>query len=115
MLSLQPKKVAVRKMPLIEYYDLPYRYNHTVVTVLAQTPKCLFVYWDISDKDRENLPKNSKPFLIVTNETLGYHFEVEVNDYANSWYVNIKDANCKYNVTLCMKTVGVAYHATRAA
>ena len=37
---------------LLEYYDLPYRYNETIVKILAQTPKKLFVYWDISDKDR---------------------------------------------------------------
>ena len=38
---------------LSEYYDLPYKYNKTVVKILAQTPKTLFVYWEISDKDRE--------------------------------------------------------------
>ena len=38
---------------VLEYYDLPYRYNETVVKILAQTPKILFVYWDISDSDRE--------------------------------------------------------------
>ena len=38
-----------------EYYDLPYRYNKTVVKILAQTPTNLFVYWEISDDDREKL------------------------------------------------------------
>ena len=43
---------------ILEYYDLPYRYNETVVKILAQTPKILFVYWDVSDNDRENIKKN---------------------------------------------------------
>ena len=42
---------------MIEYYDLPYRYNETVVKILAQTPKRMFVYWDISDSDREKYIK----------------------------------------------------------
>ena len=42
-----------KKVDIIEYYDLPYRYNETVVKILAQTPNTLFVYWDIADSDRE--------------------------------------------------------------
>ena len=92
----------------IEYYDLPYRYNQTVVRVLAQTPKSLFIYWDISDEDRENYKKqfgenffeNTKPVLIVHNTTLDYSFEVEINDFANSWYLHINDAKCDYTIEL---------------
>ena len=40
---------------IAEYYDLPYRYNQTVVKLLYQTPTTLFIYWDISDEDREKL------------------------------------------------------------
>ena len=80
----------------MEYYDLPYRYNQTVIRVLAQTPSTLFIYWDISDKDRKNFEKQygenffqeTKPVLIVHNDTLGYSFEVEINDFANSWYLH---------------------------
>ena len=46
-----------KKVEIVEYYDLPYRYNQTVVKVLAQTPTNLFIYWDISDKDRKNFEK----------------------------------------------------------
>ena len=37
---------------IVEYYDLPYRYNQTVIKILAQTPHSIFIYWDISDADR---------------------------------------------------------------
>ena len=91
-----------------EYYDLPYMYNKTIVKVLAQTPKTLFIYWEISKNDRENLKKTygenffetTKPILIVFNDTLHYSFEVDINDFANSWYLHINDANCEYHVEL---------------
>lgn len=97
-----------KKTNIIEYYDLPYRYNQTVVKVLAQTPNNLFIYWDISDKDRDNYKKqygenffeNTKPVLIVHNDTLNYTFEVDINDFANSWYLHINDSKCDYRVEL---------------
>ena len=96
------------KVEVVEYYDLPYRYNQTVVKVLAQTPTNLFIYWDISDKDRKNYEKkygehffeNTRPVLIVHNDTIGYSFEVEINDFANSWYLNVADSKCDYRIEL---------------
>ena len=102
------KKSNTSKINLLEYYDLPYRYNQTVVKVLAQTPKTLFVYWDISDEDRKNYVKQygedffntTKPVLIIHNVTMNYTFEIEINDFANCWYFNINDEKCEYVVEL---------------
>ena len=96
------------KIELLEYYDLPYRYNQTVVKVLYQAPTTLFIYWDISDDDRksfvaqygENFFNDTKPVLVIHNDTLHYSFEVEIDDFAKSWYLNIKDSNCTYTVEL---------------
>ena len=96
-----------------EYYDLPYMYNRTIVKVLAQTPKMLFIYWEISEDDRdlfkrlygENFFNHTKPILIVYNDTMNYSFEVEVDDFANSWYLHINDANCEYHVELGRKPI----------
>ena len=93
---------------ILEYYDLPYRYNETVVKILAQTPKILFVYWDISDDDREKYKtrygeyffNDTYPVLVVHNKTLNYYQEVEINDFANSWYLSIPDSRSEYNVEL---------------
>lgn len=101
-------KLEEKKVEIVEYYDLPYRYNQTVVKVLAQTPNNLFIYWDISDEDRENYKMKygenffevSKPVLIVHNDTLGYSFEVEINDFANSWYLHVNDSKCDYRIEL---------------
>ena len=105
----------VEALPLVEYYDLPYRYNQTVVKLLAQTPTTLFVYWDISDKDRENYIKTygehffeeTKPVLIIKNTTMDYSFEVEINDFANSWYLHVNDSKCDYSIELGRRPVSV--------
>lgn len=105
----KPKKSDVKKkFDIVEYYDLPYHYNQTVVKVLAQTPNNLFIYWEISDEDRENYKKQfgenffevSKPVLIIHNNTLGYSFEVEINDFANSWYLHVNDSKSDYKIEL---------------
>ena len=96
------------KAPIVEYYDLPYRYNQTVVKVLAQTPTTLFVYWDISDSDRANFETfygkdffyATRPVLIVHNKTKGYSFEIDINDFANSWYIHVVNSNCQYDIEL---------------
>ena len=99
---------AKEKVSVVEYYDLPYRYNQTVVKILAQTPNILFVYWGISDDDRnnfvsqygENFFNNTVPVLLVINKTMNYSYEVQINDFANSWYLHVNDANCEYQVEL---------------
>lgn len=96
---------------LPEYYDLPYKYNKTVVKILAQTPETLFVYWEISDDDRnaflekygENFFETTTPILKVHNKTKNYTFEVEINDFANCWYLHINDSKCDYEIELDRK------------
>ena len=102
------KKQTKKKVEVVEYYDLPYRYNQTVVKVLAQTPTTLFVYWDISDSDRENYINtygeyffhNTKPVLIIHNKTKNYTYEVDIDDFANSWYLRLIDSDCDYQIEL---------------
>ena len=105
------KKSSTKKKPIIEYYDLPNLYNQTIVKILAQTPTIPFVYWEISAEDRinyinkygEDFFNNTVPYLTVTNQTKNYSFEVEINDFANSWYIHIPDSDCKYDVVLFRK------------
>lgn len=96
---------------LSEYYDLPFSYNKTVVKLLAQTPETLFVYWEISDDDRkmykekfgDNFFETSTPILKVHNITMNYYFEVEINDFANCWYLHVNDSKCQYEIELDRK------------
>lgn len=101
-----------------EYYDLPFRYNKTVVKILAQTPNNLFIYWEISDEDRENLKNQygqyffeiTKPVLIIHNETMNYAFEIDINDFANSWYLHVEDSNCEYKIELGRRPIPINYN-----
>lgn len=100
-----------------EYYDLPYRYNQTVVKILAQTPTNLFIYWEISDEDRNNFKKQygeyffeiTKPVLVIHNKTLNYSFEIDINDFANSWYLKVNDSDCEYEVELGRRPIPINY------
>lgn len=107
----KPEKSTVIGYPPAEYYDLPYRYNQTTIKILAQTPHALFIYWDISDDDRkemiekygENFFYNTKPVLLVHNHTLNSYFEVEIDDFTNSWYLRTPTSGCKFTIELARK------------
>ncbi len=109
--DIERKREEESKKYLVEYYDLPYRYNETTVKILAQTPKKLFVYWDISDNDRQKYVdtfggeffNKTYPVLLVYNEDKKYVKEVEINDFANSWYIDIDDPKTKYTIQLGRK------------
>lgn len=111
--SSTKKSVSKKVDTSVEYYDLPVAYNKTIVKILAQTPFCLFVYWEISKDDQskfkkqygENFFQDTRPYLVITNETMNYSFEIEINDYSNSWYINIKDSDCKYTAKLIRKPI----------
>lgn len=91
-----------------EYYDLPYRYNHTVIKLLAQNPTTLFVYWDLNDYDRnqliqtygDNFFNETYPVLVIHNLTDNYTFEERIDDFANNWYIHVNDSKCTYTVEL---------------
>lgn len=103
---------------MLEYYDLPYRYNETTVKILAQTPKVLFVYWDIADSDRNkyietfgsDFFEKTYPVLLLYNEDKKYVKEVPINDFANSWYIDIEDSKTKYTIQLGRKFKGNDYN-----
>lgn len=119
-ISLPKKRTRskINKKEFLEYYDLPYRYNETIVKILAQTPKKLFVYWDISDDDRKNYIdkfgtdffNNTVPVLIVHNDSMNYTFEVEINDFANCWYIDINDSKCKYTIEFGRRSKSQNYY-----
>lgn len=91
-----------------EFYDLPLKYDETVVRLISQTPTKLFVYWDVSDKDKlefeekfnKSFWNNTYPLLLVENKDTTETFEVPVNDFANSWYIDIKDKASNYKISL---------------
>ncbi len=103
-----PEK-KVKYLP--EYYDLPYRYNKDTVKILAQTPNKLFVYWDFDDSMKTEITKKygeyfwdkTYPVLIVKNQSKNYSFEIKIDDFANSWYIDIPDNSSVYSVEIGRK------------
>lgn len=116
--SSKPYTKNKAKEYIAEYYDLPYKYNKTVVKILAQTPNTLFVYWEISDEDKlryinkygENFFTTTRPVLIVRNKDLNYFYEVPINDFANSWYIRINDAKTSYEIELGRRPIYSQVH-----
>lgn len=116
------KSTKSEKTPIqvVEYYDLPYKYGNTLVKLLAQTPKTLFVYWEISEVDIQNFKKEygenffniTKPVLIVHNLTLNKTTEIEINDFASCWYLNTEDSDCKFDIELARRFINATSNTT---
>lgn len=93
-----------------EYYELPIKYDKTTVKLLFQSPSRMYAYWDISAKTiKEFSNKNTKyencvPYLKISNLTMGYSYEIEINPFANNYYIDVKDTDCDYQVELLRKT-----------
>ena len=110
------KKINPDAIPA-EYYDLPYHYDKTTVKILAQTPHSMFLYWDVSDADKAKLEEKygktvfveTQPVLIIHNVTQNYTFEINVDDFSNSWYVRTPTSNCQFNVELARKKINGNY------
>ena len=58
----KPTTISGEEFSIAEYYDLPYRYNQTIVKLLYQTPTTLFIYWVFLTK----IEKNSKKLMVKT-------------------------------------------------
>lgn len=98
-----------------EYYELPTKYEDTTVKLLVQSPTRMYVYWDVSNKTIRKFSKqNAKygyctPYLKITNLTMDYSYEVQVDPFANNYYIEIKDADCDYKVELVRKHNNQSY------
>ena len=94
-----------------EYYEIPQKYNETIIKVLAQNPNKLFVYWEIADKDIKKYLDEygdifyelTYPILILENKKNGNSSEIIIDGFTNSWYIDIIDDSSTYNVTYARK------------
>ncbi len=95
--------------PKPEYYDLPTKYNETVVRLLVQSPTRMYVYWEVSDGAIKNFAEKNidynmcTPFLKITNITKNYTYEIKIDPFATNYYIDVKDVNCVYKVELGRK------------
>ena len=69
-----------------EYYELPKKYNQTMIRLLVQSPKRMYVYWEVSDETIKLFSKeyanysDCTPVLKITNINLaGFHTSLRLS------------------------------------
>lgn len=93
--------------PKSEYYELPIKYDQTIVRLLVQSPTRMYAYWEVTDDTIKNLKFNYNeytPILKITNLTKDYSYEIKIDPYANNYYIEVNDVDCNYKVELRKKT-----------
>lgn len=87
-----------------EYYDLPIKYNKTIIRLLLQSPKCMYAYWEISENTKEEfsnyIDDYNRQILKITNLTKNYSYEIPIDPFTNNYYIHVEDTDCKYVVEL---------------
>lgn len=89
-----------------EYYELPTKYNQTIIRLLVQSPTRMFVYWEVSDEtvklfsEKHTSYSDCTPVLKITNITKNYSYTIPVDPYANNYYIEVEDSGCDYKVEL---------------
>lgn len=92
--------------PKSEYYELPTKYDETVVRLLVQSPTRMYAYWEVNENQANNFKFNYNectPVLKITNLTMNYSYELEIDPYATNYYIDVKDVNCNYKAELGRK------------
>ena len=94
--------------PKSEYYELPNKYNETVLRLLVQSPTCMYAYWEVSENSLKEYNKkidynSSTPVLKITNTTMNYSYEIKIDPYATNYYIKVNDVDCNYKVELGRK------------
>ena len=96
-------------LPKSEYYELPSKYNKTVVRLLVQSPTRMFVFWEVSDDTIRQFNSHnaqysdSIPVLKIKNITMNYSYDMEIDPFTNNYYIEVKDPDCIYEVELGRK------------
>ena len=103
----KPKRQTTAASMPKQTFQLPFRYFDNKIVIMVRDPWWLHAYWDIS-KEREGevisqIPNdekyNLKRILRIYDVTgkdnftglnANNFFDVEINDIASSWYVNVK-------------------------
>ena len=73
-----------------EYYDLPIKYDQTLIRLLVQSPTRMYAYWEVSDDTMKYFSNNfhnysdCTPALKITNITKNYSYIITVDTFANN-------------------------------
>ncbi len=93
-------------LPKTEYYELPSKYNKTIVRLLVQSPTRMFVYWEVDEESIKYFESmkmdysSSRPVLKVKNITMNYSYDIPIDPFTTNYYIDVKDPDCEYQVEL---------------
>ena len=92
--------------PEAEHKALPEGYGQTEAALMPRDPNWMFIYWEISEKTRENARKAHGADIFKTGRQVirvaeagdgdGKYFDIPVMHDAKSWYVNVQEAGRAY-------------------
>ena len=111
--------------------DIPDVYNDTYMRALPRDPEWIFVYWEISESSRNGLKGkmgeaayHSSKKLLRLYDVTGRNYDgsnaqsytdIEINDYANNWYIRVPEPGKTYLVECGFLTSeGRFFHAVRS-
>jgi hypothetical protein len=99
--------------PIEEFRELPETYGDTKITALIRDPEWIFIYWEISEETRQKfgIPKgkHNKTMAVRIYDVTDIKFDgtnaiswfdVQINDYAISWYLKLPEPGRTYIVDL---------------
>ncbi|NTV91033.1 MAG: DUF4912 domain-containing protein, partial [Clostridiales bacterium] len=90
-----------------------------MLTLLPKDPKCLYAFWDKLPEDKKSLSEGMERlpavYLRISNLTDGSTLMVRVNDFSDSWYINVPSAGCSYLAEIGRKLPGGEFVAIAAS
>jgi hypothetical protein len=101
--------------------EIPENYNDTYMRAIPRDPQWLFVYWEISESTRNEIRTSVGDALFVTAKRIlrlvdisdisydgknAQNFiDIEINEFANNWYIQVPQAGRTYLVEYGILTV----------
>lgn len=83
---------------------LPQRYDEDRLVLMVKDPEWLYAYWEISkntkkhflEKTNDQAWDESTPVLRIFNLNDDSHFDINIDDQADNWYIRINKPNCSF-------------------
>ena len=92
-------------------FEIPERYNDTMIRAMARDPAWIYAYWDISETKRAALTRDDvgPNFFLRVSELSGGEgkkpdvFDIQIGPTDWKWYINVPFAGGQYRVDICAR------------
>ncbi len=90
---------------------IPEKYNKTGIRLIMVNPLMAFVFWELSDEDREKAHKCARRgnlFLRVFEKNISdgstSSFDIPIKTDDKKWYINLPSHGCSYHIEIICRT-----------